>query len=321
MSRLKTLVRNQKGRPAPARGVTPSARAAVCRWSSGPSSARSDSPWSSSTRQAASRSRPPATRPPHGTSPGSTSPSRTRPRSRAASRAPSAHCAGATRFPRTRTSPWSSSPGDGGTYDIGLQALSGALERGHRFLFVCYDNEAYMNTGVQRSGATPFAASTTTSPSGRGELGQGAAAQGHDRDRRRASRSVRRAGRGDALARPERQGRARRRRAGPCLPERAHGLPGRLGPRASALCTGDRRGGRLPVLAPVRGGRRTVRADVSAPRGAAGGAVAGAPGPLRAPAATGERGDRRRDPGPDRSRLAGAARAVRRRTVAGSGRG
>jgi pyruvate ferredoxin oxidoreductase beta subunit len=56
--------------------------------------------------------------------------------------------------------------GDGGTYDIGLQALSGALERGHRFLFVCYDNEAYMNTGVQRSGATPYGASTTTSPAG-----------------------------------------------------------------------------------------------------------------------------------------------------------
>src|SRR5688572_8930835 len=56
--------------------------------------------------------------------------------------------------------------GDGGTYDIGFQALSGALERGHRFLFVCYDNEAYMNTGVQRSGATPFGASTTTSPAG-----------------------------------------------------------------------------------------------------------------------------------------------------------
>ena len=49
--------------------------------------------------------------------------------------------------------------GDGGTYDIGLQALSGALERGHRFVFVCYDNQAYMNTGVQRSGATPFGAS------------------------------------------------------------------------------------------------------------------------------------------------------------------
>ena len=56
--------------------------------------------------------------------------------------------------------------GDGGTYDIGLQALSGAVERGHDFLFVLYDNEAYMNTGIQRSGGTPFAASTTTSPAG-----------------------------------------------------------------------------------------------------------------------------------------------------------
>jgi pyruvate ferredoxin oxidoreductase beta subunit len=62
--------------------------------------------------------------------------------------------------------------GDGGTYDIGLQALSGALERGHRFVFVCYDNEAYMNTGVQRSGATPFGASTTTSPAGSASLGK-----------------------------------------------------------------------------------------------------------------------------------------------------
>jgi pyruvate ferredoxin oxidoreductase beta subunit len=62
--------------------------------------------------------------------------------------------------------------GDGGTYDIGLQALSGALERGHRFLFVCYDNEAYMNTGVQRSGATPFAAGTTTSPVGDKSFGK-----------------------------------------------------------------------------------------------------------------------------------------------------
>jgi pyruvate ferredoxin oxidoreductase beta subunit len=62
--------------------------------------------------------------------------------------------------------------GDGGTYDIGLQSLSGALERGHRFIFVCYDNEAYMNTGVQRSGATPFGASTTTSPAGPAALGK-----------------------------------------------------------------------------------------------------------------------------------------------------
>ena len=56
--------------------------------------------------------------------------------------------------------------GDGGTYDIGLQSLSGALERGHRFTFVCLNNEAYMNTGIQRSSATPLGASTTTSPAG-----------------------------------------------------------------------------------------------------------------------------------------------------------
>ncbi len=56
--------------------------------------------------------------------------------------------------------------GDGGTADIGLQALSGMLERGHDILYVCYDNEAYMNTGVQRSGLTPFHANTSTSPFG-----------------------------------------------------------------------------------------------------------------------------------------------------------
>jgi pyruvate ferredoxin oxidoreductase beta subunit len=56
--------------------------------------------------------------------------------------------------------------GDGGTYDIGLQALSGAVERGHQFLYICYDNGAYMNTGIQRSSATPYGAHTTTSPAG-----------------------------------------------------------------------------------------------------------------------------------------------------------
>ena len=56
--------------------------------------------------------------------------------------------------------------GDGGTYDIGIQALSGAVERGHDFMYVLYDNEAYMNTGIQRSGGTPYGASTTTSQSG-----------------------------------------------------------------------------------------------------------------------------------------------------------
>jgi len=57
--------------------------------------------------------------------------------------------------------------GDGGSYDIGLQSISGAMERGHDMLFVCYDNEAYMNTGIQRSSATPKGAATTTSPAGK----------------------------------------------------------------------------------------------------------------------------------------------------------
>jgi pyruvate ferredoxin oxidoreductase beta subunit len=56
--------------------------------------------------------------------------------------------------------------GDGGTYDIGIQSLSGAMERGHDMLYVCYNNEAYMNTGIQRSSATPRGAATTTSPAG-----------------------------------------------------------------------------------------------------------------------------------------------------------
>ena len=56
--------------------------------------------------------------------------------------------------------------GDGATYDIGLQALSGAMERGHKMMFVCFNNEAYMNTGIQRSSATGLGASTTTSPAG-----------------------------------------------------------------------------------------------------------------------------------------------------------
>ncbi len=56
--------------------------------------------------------------------------------------------------------------GDGGTFDIGFQALSGAAERGHDFLFILYDNEGYMNTGIQRSGGTPIGAATTTTPAG-----------------------------------------------------------------------------------------------------------------------------------------------------------
>ncbi len=62
--------------------------------------------------------------------------------------------------------------GDGGTYDIGLQALSGAIERGHKFLYICYDNEAYMNTGIQRSGGTPLGAWTTTTQVGSARAGK-----------------------------------------------------------------------------------------------------------------------------------------------------
>ena len=62
--------------------------------------------------------------------------------------------------------------GDGGTYDIGFQALSGMLERYHNILYVCYDNEAYMNTGIQRSSSTPHSATTTTSPAGKERMGK-----------------------------------------------------------------------------------------------------------------------------------------------------
>lgn len=62
--------------------------------------------------------------------------------------------------------------GDGATMDIGIQALSGALERGHNFVYMCFDNEAYMNTGIQRSSGTPFGAGTTTSPPGKKSIGQ-----------------------------------------------------------------------------------------------------------------------------------------------------
>lgn len=62
--------------------------------------------------------------------------------------------------------------GDGGTFDIGFQALSGMLERGHNIKYICFDNEAYMNTGIQRCSSTPYGASTTTSPAGSQSIGE-----------------------------------------------------------------------------------------------------------------------------------------------------
>jgi pyruvate ferredoxin oxidoreductase beta subunit len=76
------------------------------------------------------------------------------------------------RLPGKREPKFIAFGGDGGTYDIGLQSLSGALERGHDLVYVCYDNEAYMNTGIQRSGATPSGASTTTAPAGTQSTGK-----------------------------------------------------------------------------------------------------------------------------------------------------
>lgn len=61
--------------------------------------------------------------------------------------------------------------GDGGTADIGLQALSGAIDRGDKIIYICYDNEAYMNTGIQKSGLTPFGSKTTTTPAGKNVRG------------------------------------------------------------------------------------------------------------------------------------------------------
>lgn len=61
--------------------------------------------------------------------------------------------------------------GDGGTADIGIQALSGAIDRNDNIIYICYDNEAYMNTGIQKSGLTPYGAKTTTTPAGRNDHG------------------------------------------------------------------------------------------------------------------------------------------------------
>lgn len=71
------------------------------------------------------------------------------------------------KLPKDKDTKFIAFGGDGGTYDIGLQSLSGAMERGHDMVYVCYDNGAYMNTGIQRSSATPRFADTTTSPAGK----------------------------------------------------------------------------------------------------------------------------------------------------------
>lgn len=76
------------------------------------------------------------------------------------------------RLPEEETFKFITFGGDGGTYDIGFQSLSGAMERNHDMVYVCYDNGAYMNTGIQRSSATPMYADTTTTPVGKNSVGK-----------------------------------------------------------------------------------------------------------------------------------------------------
>ena len=76
------------------------------------------------------------------------------------------------KLPKDETFKFITFGGDGGTYDIGFQSLSGAMERGHDMVYVCYDNGAYMNTGIQRSSATPMYADTTTTPVGKQSNGK-----------------------------------------------------------------------------------------------------------------------------------------------------
>ncbi len=85
------------------------------------------------------------------------------------------------KLPSDKTTKFITFGGDGGTYDIGIQSLSGAMERGHDMVYVCYDNGAYMNTGIQRSSATPKFADTTTSPAGTVIPGKNAVQKRFDR--------------------------------------------------------------------------------------------------------------------------------------------
>ena len=117
--------------------------------------------------------------------------------------------------------------GDGGTADIGIQSLSGASERGDDFLFMCYDNEGYMNTGVQRSGTTPQGAITANTPF-KGKMQQKKDVRGHHgRPRHR----LRGHGLGRLPARPVRQDQEGDLPQGRQVHPHPHALPARLGLR------------------------------------------------------------------------------------------
>ena len=174
--------------------------------------------------------------------------------------------------------------GDGGTYDIGFQSLSGAMERGHDLTYVCYDNEAYMNTGIQRSSSTPRFARATTSPVGTGEAGQAAGQEGPDRHHRRPQHPL--CG-PDHLHRqlpgPVHQGEEGHLHPRPRLSQRHGPLSPGLGvPHGEAAGDLPPGGGDLR-LAPLRGGKRRLAAELRPEEEAPGG---GLPSACRAASAT-----------------------------------
>ena len=135
--------------------------------------------------------------------------------------------------------------GDGATVDIGLASLSGAIERGHDFVYVCYDNEGYMNTGFQRSGSTPPGAKTSTTPGRLPATLQGGGAEGHREDRCRARNPVPGDRESGLSERSEAEGGASRRDRGSGVPARNQPLPSWLGIPVIAIgrigpgCGGD----------------------------------------------------------------------------------
>ena len=160
--------------------------------------------------------------------------------------------------------------GDGGTTDIGFGCLSGMFERNDDVLYICYDNEAYMNTGVQRSSATPPAARTATTPAVGPRAGQRLRhRQERAADRDGAQHSLRRDGERRQPARPRVQGDARDGHPRRALHPHPRALPARLGLGAGRHDQGRAPRGRVRALSAVRGrARRGHRAHADPPPGA-----------------------------------------------------
>ena len=152
--------------------------------------------------------------------------------------------------------------GDGGTYDIGLQSLSGALERGHDFTYICYNNQGYMNTGAQRSSATPQSANATTSPAGK--VTPGKLQRAKDLTEIVAAHEIPYVAQTTLhnpldLITPHNEGQARRRDAGAGLRQRARALPALLEDRPVATDGDMPDGGGQQILARLRSRQRRVQ--------------------------------------------------------------